>query len=92
MTRSRGLLNTWEGGHDAKEPCAVPTGVPAADADLNPVASLNTATDFHVGFQALFATARVGANVLEIFDCLLGFVGVDIVGDDKEGFAAETKK
>ena len=31
LTRFRGHLNTWGGGHDAEEPTTVSGGVPAAD-------------------------------------------------------------
>lgn len=41
------------------------------------------ATDFEVGATALIMTVRAGANPLELVDFLLGFVGLDIAGDDQ---------
>jgi hypothetical protein len=46
--------------------------------------TFNTATDFQLGATLLFVSARAGVNVLETLDFLLGFVGLDIAGDDQE--------
>ena len=42
----------------------------------------NRATDLEVGASALFVSPRAGVNPLEIADLVLGFVGLDIAGDD----------
>jgi len=39
-------------------------------------------TDFELGGMLVFVSADVGINPLEIADFLLGFVGLDIAGDD----------
>jgi hypothetical protein len=44
--------------------------------------SFGNATDVHVGAHALLVNLRVGLNLLELCDFLLGFGGVDIAGDD----------
>ena len=46
--------------------------------------TFNSATDLQLGATLLFVSARAGVNVLETFDLLLGFVGLDIAGDDQE--------
>jgi hypothetical protein len=49
----------------------------------NPRASfLKHATDLEVGVAPLLFSLRVGVNPIEITDFLLGFVGLDIAGDD----------
>jgi hypothetical protein len=49
---------------------------------LDPDLSFNNATDFQVGATALIVSARAGLNALELLDFVLGFVGLDIAGDD----------
>jgi hypothetical protein len=44
--------------------------------------AFNTATDIQAGITLGFISARAGINPLEIADFLLGFVGLDIAGDD----------
>lgn len=51
---------------------------------LPPELSFHDATDFQVGATLLLFSARAGVNVLETLDFLLGFVGVDIAGDDPQ--------
>ena len=46
--------------------------------------TFNSATDLQVGATLLFVSARAGVNILETFDFLLGFIGLDIAGDDQE--------
>lgn len=49
--------------------------------DYDPLA-FGEITDFEVGGTLVFVSARVGVNPLEIVDFVLGFVGLDIAGDD----------
>jgi hypothetical protein len=49
-----------------------------------PLWTFNTATDFQAGATLLLVSARAGVNVLETFDFLLGFAGLDIAGDDEK--------
>lgn len=44
--------------------------------------AFNTATDIQAGITLGVISARAGINPLEIADFLLGFVGLDIGGDD----------
>ncbi len=44
----------------------------------------NSVTDFQLGVTLLLVNARVGFNLLETADFLLGFAGLDIAGDDEE--------
>jgi len=41
-----------------------------------------TATDFEADASLLFVSARVGVNLAETVDFLLGFFTIDIAGDD----------
>jgi hypothetical protein len=52
--------------------------------DQTPLWTFNTATDLQVGAHLLLAKARLGFNLLEFLDFLLGFGGLDIAGDDPE--------
>jgi len=47
--------------------------------------SLHSWTDLEASVTALVVSARVGVNPLEILDFALGFLGLDIAGDDPEG-------
>jgi hypothetical protein len=47
-----------------------------------PLFSFRTASDLQVGATFLLVGARVGFNPLEFVDFVLGFVGLDIAGDD----------
>jgi hypothetical protein len=49
---------------------------------FDPDLSFTNATDLQVGATALLVSARAGFNTLEFLDFLLGFVGLDIAGDD----------
>ncbi len=49
---------------------------------LPPEMSFHEATDFQAGATLLLVSVRAGLNPLELLDFLLGFVGVDIAGDD----------
>ena len=44
----------------------------------------NKATDLEAGATLGVISARVGFNPLEFIDFLLGFVGLDVAGDDKQ--------
>ena len=52
------------------------------ELDLPDPLSFHEATDLQLGGTLLLVSARVGVNPLEIVDLLLGFVGIDIAGDD----------
>jgi hypothetical protein len=45
--------------------------------------AFNSTTDLQAGLTLGVVSARVGVNPLEIVDFLLGFVGLDIAGDDE---------
>jgi hypothetical protein len=49
---------------------------------LPPELTFRSSTDLQLGFTLLIVSGRVGFNVLELFDFLLGFGGLDIAGDD----------
>jgi len=53
----------------------------SASESYDPLA-FSEITDLEVGATVLVASARVGINPLEIVDFALGFVGLDIAGDD----------
>ncbi len=46
--------------------------------------TFNSASDLQLGATLLFVSARAGVSILETLDFLLGFVGLDIAGDDQE--------
>jgi hypothetical protein len=50
--------------------------------DTGPIWTFRTATDVKLGVHALLLGARVGFNLLEFVDFLLGMAGYDIAGDD----------
>ena len=58
--------------------------IPRSDGRGPPLTDFNNATDLQLGAHLLLVSARAGVNVLEIFDFLLGFGGLDIAGDDPE--------
>ena len=53
----------------------------SASESYDPLA-FSEITDLQVGATVLVVSARVGVNPLEIVDFALGFVGLDIAGDD----------
>ena len=55
---------------------------PGCEDAVTPLFTFRTATDLQVGAQLLLVDARVGFNPLEFVDFLLGFVGIDLAGDD----------
>jgi hypothetical protein len=56
--------------------------IPRQDKLTDPMWTFNSATDLQLGATLVFVSGRVGLNVLETFDFLLGFVGMDIADDD----------
>lgn len=54
--------------------------------------SFHEATDIEVGATLLLVSARVGINPLEILDFMLGFLGVDLAGDDPPSAAATAQQ
>jgi hypothetical protein len=71
--------------------CPEEKGDPQEDASFFPILadrthrdpfSFHELTDLQVGATAGVVAARVGINPLEILDFLLGFLGLDIAGDD----------
>jgi hypothetical protein len=59
----------------------LPIGFPEDDPPV--LFRFRTATDLQLGATLLVVGARVGFNPLEFLDFLLGFVGLDIAGDDE---------
>lgn len=58
-------------------------GLPFMDeAHRDDALSFGELTDLEVGGSLLLVSGRVGINALEIVDFVLGFVGLDIAGDD----------
>jgi len=47
--------------------------------------AFNQITDLEIGGTWIVVSGRIGINPLEIADFLLGFVGLDIAGDDQPG-------
>lgn len=46
---------------------------------------LSTLGDIEVGVTAGYISARVGLNLMEIIDLVIGFTTLDIAGDDQQG-------
>jgi len=44
--------------------------------------AIATTADFEAGFSAVLVSARVGVNLAELVDFMLGFALIDIAGDD----------
>ena len=62
--------------------------LPGPSDKVSPLWSFNSATDLQLGASVLLIGGRVGFNLLEFLDFLLGFGGLDIAGDDPAAEAA----
>jgi hypothetical protein len=56
--------------------------LPGAADDVSKLGRFESVADLQIGSTHGIVSARIAFNPLETLDLLLGFVGMDLVGDD----------